>query len=384
MALGRHSVLLCFALTLTHIHGCIVDEDCSLNGRCVASSASCSCDPGWIGGDCGVLDLRPATRGTGYNLTSLGTSSWGGKIVEDTKTASLWHLFAAEFTGGCGLDYWAPMSRIIRAESHTGPAGPFVFAAEVAPTFAHNPTVTFSAVDGLFLMFHIGCPFPQPPRCEAPQFSCGTGDADNGESGISLLTSPDLITWTSAGMVFNGSSVPGAWDADSTNPSALVLPNGTVILAYRGCPENCANSINTELISLAAAQSPAGPYTRITPGASPIFPNPNEDPHVWQDARGSWHLLMHSLEKGGGWGDGPKIGRHAFARDPRGPWTFGASSLAFNTTVHFTDGSVTTYSRRERPQLLWSGGRPVMLTTGVQEMHSPQSYTLCQPIGDSA
>ncbi len=359
---------------------CVVDDNCSLNGVCIAST--CNCDSGWIGPDCGKLDLRPADRWSGYNRTSDNTSSWGGKVVRDIVNASLWHIFVAEFTGECGLDYWAPMSRIVRAESTSGPAGPFVFAAEVAATFATNPTVAYSPADNMYLLYYIGCPFPQPEHCAAPHFSCGTGDALNGESGVSLLTSPDLLTWTSSGMVFNGSIEPNAWDADTSNPSPFVLANGSVILAYRGCPENCQVE-DTELISIASASTPAGPFERSAPGEQPIFANPNEDPHVWQDSRGNWHLLMHSLENGGGWG-GPKIGRHAFARDVHGPWTFGNTTLAFNTTVQFTDGSVVDYSRRERPQLLWSEDaipRPIMLTTGVQEKGTPQSYTLCQPIG---
>ena len=365
------------AAALTMATGCVVDDDCSLNGVC--QQHSCVCDPGWIGPDCGALNLQPATPGSSYNRTGEGVSSWGGKVVRDVTNASLWHLFVCEFTGGCGLRFWAPMSRIIRAESSTGPAGPFTFAAEIVSMFATNPTLAHGA-DGTFLLYYIGCPFPQPPVCESPNFSCGPGDALNGESGVSLLTSRDLYSWEPQGMVFNGSA-PTSWDADTSNPSPLVLANGTVVLAYRGCPENCTDASTTERIGFASAPSPAAPYTRLS--AAPIFDNPNEDPHVWQDSRGHWHLLMHSLEHGGGWGSGPNVGRHAWARDVVGPWTFGSATLAYNTTVHFTDGSVTTYSRRERPQLLWSDGsqpHPVMLTTGVQEIGTDRSYTLCQPI----
>jgi hypothetical protein len=154
--------------------GCTVDEDCSLNGVCARASRTCECDPGWRGADCGELDLAPATYGTGYNLTATGTSSWGGKAIRDPRNASLYHLFAAEFTHGCGLDYWSPYSRIIRAEG-TSPAGPFTFAQEVVGTFAHNPTVLFSPADDAWLMVHIGCPTTVPASCADVSLECDPG-----------------------------------------------------------------------------------------------------------------------------------------------------------------------------------------------------------------
>jgi hypothetical protein len=165
-------------------------------------------------------------------MTAQGTSSWGGKAVRDPKNANLFHLFAAEFTGKCGLDYWSPMSRIIRAEG-SSPEGPFTFAAEVAGTFAHNPQVIYSPSDKQYLMYHIGCPVQQPSKCTPPSFSCDPGNHLNGESGITMRGSTDLLTWTSYGQVLghNGSKT---WDADTTNPSAFPY-NGGILLAYRGC-----------------------------------------------------------------------------------------------------------------------------------------------------
>ena len=83
-------------------------------------------------------------------------------------------------------------------------------------------------------------------------------------------------------------------------------------------------------------------------------------------------------------GNGPKVGRHGYAAHLGDAWTFNNATLTFNTTVHFTDGSVTTYFRRERPQLLFSDDgalTPLALVTGVQEAHRASSYTLIQPIG---
>lgn len=56
---------------------CTTDLDCSLNGAC--SGGACTCDPGWTGQCCGVLDLLPVD----VNATHLGyrhpdTSTWGG------------------------------------------------------------------------------------------------------------------------------------------------------------------------------------------------------------------------------------------------------------------------------------------------------------------
>jgi len=328
-----------------------------------------------MGDDCGVLDLAPATRHTGYNKTSNGTSSWGGRIIPDPENPKLFHLFAAEFKNGCGLDYWSPMSRIIRAESVHGPEGPYEFAAEIASTFAHNPTVVYSEIDKLWLMYHIGCDFPTPSdKCVSPDLTCDPGNYLNGESGITVRTASSLTgEWKSQGIVF-GANKNGTWDTDTTNPSAFVFPNGNILLAYRGCPFNCGD----ELINLALAQNYSGPYTRLN-GDKPLFMNENEDPFIFRDNRGHWHLLLHSLEAGGGF-DGSRVGRHAFSRSGEN-WTFNNRTLAFNTTVHFTDGSIINFGRRERPQLLFnSDNEPTHMINGVQEKNSPQSYTLIQPI----
>lgn len=75
------------------------------------------------------------------------------------------------------------------------------------------------------------------------------------------------------------------------------------------------------------------------------------------------------------------MGRHAFAREITGPWTFWNRTLAYNTTVSFIDGSVIDFNRRERPQLLMGdNGEMLYLINGVQEQGTDASYTLIQPI----
>ncbi|KAL5320041.1 hypothetical protein ACEPPN_013100 [Leptodophora sp. 'Broadleaf-Isolate-01'] len=172
------------------------------------------------------------------------------------------------------------------------------------------------------------------------------------------------------------------------------------LLYYIGCPhtvpDTCVppsftcgpgNTINgeSELINLATAENFLGPYRKVQ--KDPLFENRNEDPFLWRDKRGNFHMLLHSLEDGGGFGDGPKVGRHAFSKTLEGPWTFNAKTLAFDTTVIFEDGSFVDYFRRERPQLFFSEDgemTPLYLTTGVQEVGKEGSYTVIQPLGGAA
>ena len=368
-------VLVVLSAALTAI-ACTTDHGCSLNGVC--HHDRCVCDPGWIGTDCGVLDLREAKPSSGYNLTGSGTSSWGGHIVQDPHNDRLFHLIASEFIHGCGLSDWIPYSRIIRAESTTGPQGPYTFAAEVVGTFAHNPTVIYSPADKLYLLYHIGCPHAVPSGCNGTGFSCGTGYGSP-VSGITANSSPDLKAWTSHGKIMNGAG-NSAWDSVVTNPSAFALYSDSdhtseIILAYRG-KSNGGNSSN-EHNAITSASSYEGTYP---PASGPLFPSADEDPFIWRDKRGNFHMLMHAL------GEAPYVGRHAFATSWNGTWTYG-STVSYTTAVKFTNGKTISYSRRERPQLYFStDGKmtPLFMANGVQEVNATDSYSIIVPIGRGA
>ena len=94
-------------------------------------------------------------------------------------------------------------------------------------------------------------------------------------------------------------------------------------------------------------------------------------------------MLTHSLEPEGGFGGGPKVGRHAYSRTLEGPWTFNNKTLTFSTLVEYNDGTNVDFYRRERPQLFFSEDgemTPLYLTNGVQEEGSGMSYTIIQPL----
>ena len=363
---------------------CTADSDCSLNGVC--SKCVCKCDAGWKGSDCGILDLYPASRNSGYNHTADSVSSWGASIVRDPNDTTTYHAFMSVFASYCPLKSWAPFSTIVHATSKTGPAGPYVSPAQVVGMFAHNPTVVWSPYDKLYLMYHIGCEQPMPDVCGPTSFKCGTPDA---QSGITVHSSPDLETWKSQGRVFDGRSDENVWDRTATNPSAwplYTIDNHTqaMLLAYRG---NSLNATNFSSGNIAVSPTGyAGPYTRIQKDS--LMPVRFEDPFLWKDKRGNYHMLVHAQSDGNGGRPGVKqVGRHAYARDYTGPWTYGNTTLAYDALVSFTDGTSINYGRRERPQLLFSDDgnmTPLFLANGVQEQGTNMSYTIVSPIGHRA
>lgn len=363
-------LLLTLYCAVSVLSSCNSDEDCSLNGICTKNA--CVCDPGWISSDCGILDLRPATMNTGYNQTNIpngpdfyasgaGNSSWCGQIVHDPNNSKLFHMFISVFSHGCGLSYWKPFSNIIRAESTSGPAGPYKYVSQVIDTWSHNPAVVYSPADKLYLLYYIGTPITPPTSCVAEKIG------DN----ISIYNSADLRTWKHDKQVIVGETNPAPFPLySSSNQTSTMLMAGGAGLG----------------INMFVANSYAGPYNRIK--TNPLFSNPNEDPCLWRDQRGNYHIIMHDLEEYESTGvKGSKVGSHAFAKSYDGPWTFNNNTLAYNTTVQFKNGATIDYYRRERPKLFFSEDglmTPLYLVNGVQEKHAKGSYTLVQPIGSGA
>jgi hypothetical protein len=383
--------------------GCSTDEDCSLLGVC--ASGRCLCDPGWSGADCGQLSLLPVRHGTGYNLTGStpATSSWGANIFPSSSDtmSQTWHMLASEFENHCDISRWSPNSAIVHAVSSVGPEGPYVRKAVAVPAFAHNPKVV-QAPDGTWLMYTIGVPLPKsqlyncsgkqqqqplPNRDSRPGTRRPGRNPSNRESNITLYTASSLDgPWVSHGVVLGADSY-ASWDEDTSNPAPWVLPNGTLLLVYRGCvviacPPGSICGCDREHLGIASAPHWRGAYTRLSTDG-PILPSAAaEDPSLWIDERGHFHLLMHYIP------EAQLVARHAFARAYTGPWQMHTDSIPYTTTVAFTDGTELTYHKRERPQLVWSGGAPSHLITGVvqpgdQHGYAGGSFTLIQRINAS-
>ena len=403
------------------VAACTSDLDCSLNGICSADGA-CTCDQGWTGSSCDSLDLLPARRVNGYKIP--GRSSWGGSIVKDDDDGK-YHMFVEEIVNGCGLNTYARNMRIAHAVSESDNAdGPYHPTNLVTNYSASTPHAVRDPSSGDWLVFGTGCGtasclpvpgtdcgkgitaatadlYPCPPHSNGTTAApvVGLGHAQPCTCPVAGQKTPGpecAVDWGTN--VWRSTSPDGPWEltaplldighpklshADGTpvvfaNPSGLVLGNGSTVLLFRDYLQNLKFPA-TNTIGLAVSKAGwRGPYTKVRPQ---IFPNAAEDPHVYRDHRGHWHMLAHSLCAR--WPDCPDVGGHAASVDGV-TWRY-TTSAAFSTTVAFEGGESVTFSRRERPELVLDDeGRPSYLVTGVVEKGGggmeDRSWTLVQPV----
>ncbi|XP_065198016.1 uncharacterized protein LOC135829549 [Sycon ciliatum] len=161
-----------------------------------------------------------------------------------------------------------------------------------------------------------------------------------------------------------------------SNPVAWPLANGTVIMAYSRAPN----------LGIAVAPHWKGPYTRLylttaTGEKNYSLINPDgmfnntlekggEDPFLYQDARGTWHVLFHGYGGDKRWTDGQAAHSSDLLH-----WTW-QPEPAYSSTIQFQDGTAETLSRRERPAVaVDKSGAPLYLLNGVEPAYPGNSHT---------
>ena len=179
-----------------------------------------------------------------------------------------------------------------------------------------------------------------------------------------------------------------------TNPTPIILPNGTTLLYYRGTPKFWQESKTAavrggatnpgrragrpldlpESVGLAVAPHWSGPYRKVF--AQPILKIMNEDPFAWKDKRG-YHLLTHG--RSDWWNT-----HHAYSIDGLA-WSSGAD-IAANPNITLISGDIFRFTNRERPQIYFneSTGAPAVLFNGVcPGAKYTYAYTLAQAINQA-
>jgi hypothetical protein len=387
------SACLAAALLVAGAAAAIPIPPCSLNGE--LSGGACVCDPGWSGAACHILDLAPAAPLTAATQTYFHPSnggaagggfisnSWGVSVARDDANASLWHGFMTEMAGNCSLSSWTTASHILHLTAPS-PAGPWAVEGVALHKFAHNPQVV-RAADGAWLLFHIGS--PSPPACEAEVCPGPHSPACNGHQGTSVARAASPYgPWERAPYVLSD---------NETNPSALVLADGSLAVTARrwegGVPIYTAADWRGPYT--AAPRAPVVLVRAGAPAADAYSPF-DEDPFLFQDSRGGFHMLTHRQPNGTYCPQGRNptdcdcAGGHMYAQALAGPW-FVDLALVYNCTLAVAGegGAPLQLIARQRPTLLLPSrgrGQPAcpVLFTGASSAATQYaaSFTMAQNV----
>ena len=330
MVLGLLSLASLFAGSLSG--PCTTDLDCSLNGVC--SNAVCVCDAPWNGTSCSVLQFRPAPTVGAYG-ESPNVTSWGGTPLLGDEPNTTWHMYVVEIEGaGCGLAQWKAQSTVVHAIA-SSPEGPYMRVSTVLKHEAHNPAALRH--NGSWYIFHIG-------DGDAPKnvSACTGGEGPPPPAGH--VVTKHAIHVSRSGPA--GPFVPVPTGSEfiahgCNNPSPMRHPNGTV---YLGCTWSLRRAKQPDLSRWSKAWS-------IAPKSGRTWLNRSwEDPFLWVDARGNWHVLAHTytddvfpaLSYSG----------HGFSTDGH-HWHY-STEEPYDGTVRRVDGSTKYYATLERPKLLFT------------------------------
>lgn len=251
----------------------------------------------------------------------------------------MYHMFVSEITckedeaanERCGLNNWQYGSRIAQATS-TNIDGPYR-RLEANPVILdpehHNPSIHISPKTGDWHLFSI---------------SAQNGPIER------MVSSDEGVTWSDPMTI-----------SPRQNPGPLLKEDGSTQMYYRAdgmdLPSpTCSNE------GISVQYCPSEGEACNAPDDMPIFDHAGEDPSVFIDRRGNYHMLFNALP----YKCIPKYqqGGHSWSADGK-VWSTPRVG-AYNTTIQFTDGTSMICKRRERPQMiLGPDGKPVALVSGV-------------------
>lgn len=383
--------------TMAHTSTCVTGADCAgYNGACIDNR--CVCTPGWQGITCAEVSFVPGAQ-RAYN-ESLWT--WGGSIVRDDDGRV--HMFSSEMTNHCGIMHYCSNSRVIHLTADH-PLGPYArrgVALEPRPPPAwdsgavHGPTI-HRLSDGSWALYYMGTSNTWDPKNGSHPNCTLAADPQQGSRatrriGIATAASP-FGPWTRRDAPIFGPGTHGTeWDwSDVSNPTPVLLPNGSTLLLYKGRG-------HVQAMGAAVAADFDGPFVRTSPNA-PVLAAAVEDTWAWVrpavDGVRPWtiHTLSHV-------GNGAHAaGGHAWSADGvhwNDTTVTPGGVPSYTGEVTWSDGTTTVLARRERPQVLLTAddGEPAVICTSAQSENDRhkcadggakvpaacRSFTMCEQV----
>jgi len=294
--------------------GCASDLDCSLNGVCTGATpaGACECDAPWKGSSCGVLAYKTTPR-SGFNLYTESDphNTWNGAILRGSDDG-LYHCYNPLFPPG---------------------------ELGGTTTLMHGTATNITG------------PWKWDPKMDIPIPLLGAFDGpksvvftEDGKTRYSLWLGGNVYLADSAAGPFTmleGFKYPGH------NPAPL-FHNGSfyTITSMSGSimttPRLVSGAQWTQWTSLAAARS-------LVP--KDWLP---EDPDMWVDSRGNWHIVNHCYNNHEFENCGTSVlSSHFFSQDGK-VWHFLEQGVQpYSHTVQYDDGTSHNFVTMERPNMFF-------------------------------
>jgi hypothetical protein len=372
---------------------CKTALDCQLNGVCAAGR--CVCDPAWKTANCSVLNLLPAKPGQGYGQRGSSVSSWGGGVIRDP-VSSKYYMHVAEMVNNCGLGMWGVNSRCVLAEAGTA-GGPYTRVATVVDAWCHGPSLGLDPATGTWLFGHMGDGTKPrsktPPGCRV----CRDGTTASGNS--TLYPCPKAAEAVDTPFALTASHPTGPWQQaayieNGANSEPFFLPNGTLFFVGGGGFFGGITRYESLAHALAGRGNGTawGPTRTVLGGTNDTVSSDAvhwEDPTLWVDKRGHFHVLAHAWRgqdedwpapgchksQNVSWNEPPfwrmtwpgpctSNGGHAYSVDGR-EWNI-SPVPPYTAETEFEDGSTVFWRARERPHVVFNEhGELAYLLNGV-------------------
>ena len=336
MAHAVARAVLAFALIWTAF-GCTSTVDCSLNGLCVASQ--CVCDSPWVGTACDKLGfaVTPASGRSLWNVSDV-RNTWNGPIMQGAD--GKFHIFVPIYVQGSLSKATSTKHGV--ADVVTGPWD-WTSQPDLQTAGAYNPAaVVFPGVDG------------------APVYSLWLG-------GSILAASTPYGPFTA----ISGATYVGG------NP-APIYHNGAFYMT---------NQATEQVFMTPKLGSPWSVFANISHAALPTDQYHVEDPYLWIDKRGNWHIINHAYSNLQYNACATSyVSSHFFSTDGK-DWAW--SSQPYPHEVQYDDGTSHIYTTLERPSLvLDASGVPTHITLaadliigdegcGNRTSHAHNGHTPC-------
>jgi hypothetical protein len=329
---------------------CADDAGCNYNGVCT-ESGSCHCAAAFQGATCSQLSLEPTPSHLGYHGTNAAgrVTSWGGSVVAGDD--GLFHMYAAEITGNCGMNVWLSNSQVIHATSPDPTTQPFTRVGVVAGVFAHEPIAARAPTGEYVVWYTAVLPPLLPPvkggqRCQncsngVSAASCGT---DSNRNATTPLPTYMVYSQNPNGPWSRPALVPGTAVFADSNFAPVIAKNGSLV------------ALSRHAVIHGASWRDVSTYKQVS-----TWHDAGEDPYVFIDRNGIYHNIVHD-------GRGPRShskGLLYWSRDAIS-WTAAADEDAFSDWLTFSNGTKQELECRERPHVVQDRrGDVIALTNGA-------------------